>query len=217
MKTFKYIAIACLGLLTAGCNDNNKDNQNPEAPAGPVVPQLSDGAFSFSIENGDDVQVGQYYKNADDAFLLINNDEQRAESLYNLKGQDQWLVLSSGNAPSTIKFANTEAMTAEPVALEKAEGHYKSQFMDQAIAFKVDQQGRVSPEGTGCSFQGQLSESKIPNSLNYKLSAQNCAEQIPQTLQGYWVVNTEYQPAQFRMLNSKDKLLDLWLYPDEIK
>lgn len=216
MNQFKYVALACLGLMV-GCSDNDKDNQRPDVPAQPNLPQLSNGAFNFSIENGDDIQVGQYYKNADDAFLLINNDEQRAETLYYLNGRDNWLMLTSGTAPSTIKFANTDAMSAEPLALEKAAGHYKSQFMDQVIVFNVDQQGRVSTEGTGCSFQGQLSESKIPNTLSYKLSAQNCVDQIPQNLQGYWVANAEYQPVQFRMLNTNDKLLDLWLYPDEIK
>lgn len=216
MNQFKYVALACLGLMV-GCSDNDKDNQRPDVPAQPNLPQLSNGAFNFSIENGDDIQVGQYYKNVDDAFLLINNDEQRAETLYYLNGRDNWLMLTSGTAPSTIKFANTDAMSAEPFALEKAAGHYKSQFMDQVIAFNVDQQGRVSTEGTGCSFQGQLSESKIPNTLSYKLSAQNCVDQIPQNLQGYWVANAEYQPVQFRMLNTNDKLLDLWLYSDEIK
>lgn len=216
MNQFKYVALACLGLMV-GCSDNDKDNQRPDVPAQPNLPQLSNGTFNFSIENGDDIQVGQYYKNADDAFLLINNDEQRAETLYYLNGRDNWLMLTSGTAPSTIKFANTDAMSAEPLALEKAAGHYKSQFMDQVIAFNVDQQGRVSTQGTGCSFQGQLSESKIPNTLSYKLSAQNCVDQIPQNLQGYWVANAEYQPVQFRMLNTNDKLLDLWLYPDEIK
>ena len=216
MNQFKYVALACLGLMV-GCSDNDKDNQRPDVPAQPNLPQLSNGAFNFSIENGDDIQVGQYYKNADDAFLLINNDEQRAETLYYLNGRDNWLMLTSGTAPSTIKFANTDAMSAEPLALEKAAGHYKSQFMDQVIAFNVDQQGRVSTQGTGCSFQGQLSESKIPNTLSYKLSTQNCVDQIPQNLQGYWVANAEYQPVQFRMLNTNDKLLDLWLYPDEIK
>lgn len=216
MNQFKYVALACLGLMV-GCSDNDKDNQRPDVPAQPNLPQLSNGAFNFSIENGDDIQVGQYYKNADDAFLLINNDEQRAETLYYLNGRDNWLMLTSGTAPSTIKFANTDAMSAEPFALEKAAGHYKSQFMDQVIAFNVDQQGRVNTQGTGCSFQGQLSESKIPNTLSYKLSTQNCVDQIPQNLQGYWVANAEYQPVQFRMLNTNDKLLDIWLYLDEIK
>ncbi|TCM70905.1 hypothetical protein EC844_101179 [Acinetobacter calcoaceticus] len=211
----KAVALLCsLGLVACG-DDKAEVDTVPQDKTEIKVQSLPAGVHQVSVGSEQQPQVGQIYvATSGDQLLVLNQENERAEKVYYTDSTQRWVSMPSTVKSEQVKFLHHEPIANQQIAVNQMQGRYIAHLDgEQVLTFAIDASGQIASFDSTCVMTGKITPSAIPNSLGFSLSSKNC-KNWPEKAAGYLVVDEQYQPAAFRMINTQSNLNDLWVYPE---
>jgi len=215
-QIFKRLMLASLVVLLASCGEssNNTTSNDTNNNSALSVSELATGVYTVSVGEANNPTVGKYYAGANgDRLLVLNNSNEQAERIYRRLGNSPWEAAPA--SATSVTLLRHDATPAATVDMTNLAGDYLTQVASGVTAgFNINTTGVIAANSANCKISGQLSMGNMSNTLNLSLKTANCGS-LPASSTGVLVVDSDYTPANFRLLTlSEQKVVDLWAYAE---
>lgn len=215
------LLISAVCILTACGGDEVQSGavgQEPDHAAELAIPDLGEGVYTVSSEQGSDLIVGKYTAGAGGARLLyfVDADEKVKTVLSRVDEKSKFKLISGALDSHTVLFKKSTVQISEILAVKAAAGSYQMRLQNsEAAEFTLMESGILEPTvGTqgSCKLQGSVSSTPLQNMLKLKVSTASCAILAPD-FEGVMVLDSNEKPAAYRLLSTDSATLrDYWIY-----